>query len=349
MVPIVFIQNPDSRCLTYALRCAVLSNPHKPIILLADKLRSDYRKLGVIQIHLEDHTQSSEVRLFDEIYDAVERECGDLCEMTRFMFRKWFIIHSLMTTNDISSLWAVDSETLLLADLTKQEDKFSGYPWVAQRLRGSVSGLVTSKTVLERYLAIINMSLSFDSLPTRVVPCDRCGGYHSTSEDAYDIYRREDNIREIDINLINDGEVFLPSLVAANEPGSNSCDEYERCDEVVCGLELRNVYANGDGELFVRHLASECFIKVVAIDMSSAPECLYRALLHQLEHLSSSAASFGSAGGMREVKLIGYEHLTGDRKSYEVSIPRHKLAVTGNLKRKLRRLRSRDPNIYPLY
>ena len=46
-------------------------------------------------------------------------------EWTRFVFRRWFLMHNYLRANGVRRFWNFDSDTLILTRLSAQEHKFA--------------------------------------------------------------------------------------------------------------------------------------------------------------------------------------------------------------------------------
>jgi hypothetical protein len=211
-----------------------------------------------------------------------------------------------------------------------------------------MNGFVTNRQVVEGYLNKINelfqresflegQRTSFQSLPR----------YAFTEMGAYVVYRDESSFKHINLNSIIDGETFMESVCTLDEHRALSADEYELYDNKFLGYDVKKVFTAEDGSIFMFHLPSQQFVRLVTINMSWVPDCLFDAILKHAKTKPPAGAS--RPYGRSHLSLLNpVEECKGALPDNNPP-PRQELVVSDKLLDKLKKIRRKDPNIYPLY
>ena len=279
--PIIFIHYGDSYYLKYTLESAVVSNPGKHVILLGDPANAHYAALGIEHCKFADYSSGAELVLFDKVYQFIAGREHQRKEWTRFVFRRWFNIYCFILARGYQRFWTFDSDTLILSDLSLQEQKFAAYDCTEQCSGTCMNGLITNTRVVKGYLDLINSLFVRRSFLRNERKCFRYyPKYAFTEMKAYVVYREESGIRRIRLSTIIDGESFLDSICTIDEHRRFFFDDdYEIYNDKVWRFDLKKIYLRSDGTILFLHKASGRLVKMNTINMSWTPGWLIRALL----------------------------------------------------------------------
>lgn len=339
--PLIIVHRGAGTYLKYTLEAAVLFNPEKRVIFLGDRADSDWRDSGVENIPLADYVPEPAIDLLDRVFTHGWTEFRER-PWSRLALERWFIIANFVKRHDIRSFWTFKSDTLILTGLAGLEPKLYAYNCTGRCTDQSINGFIPNLQVIDGYLEQIKEVLhtvrlaggqrrAFQALPRRP-----CLGYHDQSE-----------FKRLDLGATIDGEVLLEPVYSPYEPGALPPDEYALYGTELKGRELRQIYAAPDGSIYMYHQPSRQFVRLATIDMSGAPDSLFESILEYARRKRSGRVS--NSVGKTQLYLLD---LSGSRCGPPVVDQRpfrKKLAVPDRLRQKLKRMKEKDPNIYPLY
>jgi hypothetical protein len=117
---IVFIHLSNSDYLKYSLGQARRSNPESPIYLIGDSSNNCYDS---VQHHFFEH-YSGKADAFASIYRHFSTNSF---QFELFCLQRWFVLKEFLTTTRVDKCLYLDSDTMLYADVTREQKKFDEY------------------------------------------------------------------------------------------------------------------------------------------------------------------------------------------------------------------------------
>lgn len=294
--PIIFIHYGDSYYLRYTLESAVAFNPDKQVILLGDHRNIHYGALGVYHIDYGRYAIGPEIELFDRVYQHIAGEKHGRHEWTRFVFRRWFLMHNFLRAHGLHRFWTFDSDTLILTRLSEYERKFGMCGCTEQCSGICMNGYVSDMSLVQGYVDKINELFQRESfLREQRAFLEDMPWYAFTEMNAYIKFREERGFQALRLGAVIDGETFLDSICTFEEHKSFlEDDQYELYDTLIWGHEVKKLFLRDDGEIFVRHRALGRMVKLNTINMSAVPDWLFdRLLRHAKRKLRRASAQRG--------------------------------------------------------
>lgn len=291
--PLVFVHYGDSYYLRYTLEAAVLFNPDKQVVLLGDRHNAHYQSLGVAHVDYERYAEGHEIDVFDRVYQYTAGALHGRQDWTRFVFRRWFIMHNYFRAHDIHRFWTFDSDTLIVTRISGHEHKFAAAGSTEQCSGICMNGYIADVRLVQRYVDKINeLFMRQDFMREQHASARELPSYAYTEMNAYIAFRDEAGLAPVRLGSIIDGETFLDSICTVEEHKVYlDDDEYETYDAKVWGHELKKVFLRADGEMFVLHRASRRMVKLNSINMSWAPDWLFDRMLHHAKLKLNQARS----------------------------------------------------------
>ena len=266
--PIIFIHYSDSSYLKYTLQSAQLFNPDKRVILLGDETNAHYKNKGIEHFSYDDYRSGEEIEVFDKVYRFIAGKHHGGHKWTNFVFRRWFIIHNFISTNNIGRFWTWDSDNVILTSLSAQEYKFMNFDCTEQCSGICMNGFVTNMKVVKGYVDKINELFQREEYVEKQKEEFETFPYYAFTEmRAYKAYKDESGIRRIRLNSIIDGETFDDCIC--------SPDEYETYDHKMRGRTLKKIYMGKDGNIFTFHIPSQQLVKLNSINLSWVPDYVF--------------------------------------------------------------------------
>jgi hypothetical protein len=318
--PLIFIQYNDSYYLKYSLESAVLFNPDKKVILLGDANNVKYKDLGVIYYSFADFCEGPEISEFDQNYCLIAGKEHYRREWTKFTFRRWFMIYNFLAAHDISSFWTFDSDNLILTRLSTHEIKFRNFACTEQCSGSCINGFVSNREVVKGYLDKINeLFKRTQFLDEQRAMLKHATRYAFTEMNAYSVYKEEVPIRSIRLNTIIDRETFLDSICTLKEHRVYfNDDEYEIYGQKLWNNDLKKIYLGSNGDIYLRHRATQEMVKLNTINMSWTPGWLFDVLLkHSKRKLNGSACDGGSKPVIKPLNLRKHKLMQAGKKVLE--------------------------------
>lgn len=128
-VPIIFCHYGNSKYLRYTFECVKITNPDKRVILLGDRSNLKLAKrFGVEHHDLEKFAYGDLLKNFLKSYRLIHGETFDKVkngqDWIKFAFKRWFLVKNFVTENDIKKFWHFDSDTMIVDNLSRHEQKF---------------------------------------------------------------------------------------------------------------------------------------------------------------------------------------------------------------------------------
>jgi len=156
--PIVFIHYGDTPYLRYTLDIAKKLNPEKKVFLLGDKKNKKYKKYNVRHNYFSKYNKNESIKKLNKnfIYiGGTNRQTDQDKRFELFCFKRWFYLYEFMKKNRLNKCWYFDSDTLILSDLSKEEEKFENYDITEQSNGSNMKGLIKID-FLENFINTIN-------------------------------------------------------------------------------------------------------------------------------------------------------------------------------------------------
>lgn len=132
-LPIVFVHRGNADYLQYALAQAKLTNPDSPIYLIGDRANDVY---PFIEHHMFDEHYKT-AREFEKLYKHYSTSAF---AYERFNFVRWFVLNEFAAARGLTKFLYLDSDILVFADVTKDQDKFDAYEFsISHGFCGAIS------------------------------------------------------------------------------------------------------------------------------------------------------------------------------------------------------------------
>ena len=215
--PIIFIHYGDTPYLQYTLKSAKYFNPNKEVILLGDKKNIKYKKIGIKHFFFKDYDEGKEIDIFKEVCKFIAGEKQTNKEWVNFSFKKWFYLYNFIKKYNIERFWMFDSDTLIISDLSNQENKYSKYDCTEQCNGWCMKGLFNNKKIIKNYIDKINeLFQREDYLEEQRKEFETNSDYAFTEMRAYYIYKKESIISAIRLNKKINNETFDECICQAH-------------------------------------------------------------------------------------------------------------------------------------
>lgn len=141
-IPIIIIHKHDSYYLPYCLYQAKVSNPNSDIFLIGDHNNEHYKFVN----HRFINDYVTGVKDFQKIYKHFS---NNIPSFEIFCFQRWFILRNFMQKHQLKNCVHIDSDILLYADLSKEQDKFCQYDFTLTRGYSGHCSFFNSRDALE--------------------------------------------------------------------------------------------------------------------------------------------------------------------------------------------------------
>lgn len=274
--PIIFIHKNNSEYLEYVLRCAVLFNPDKEVILLGDPSNAHYKKLGILHYEYDDYATNEEIRKFDEVYTYIGGEKQTKPNWVKFVLRRWFHIYEFIQRHHIDSFWTFDSDNLIITSLSIQEYKFKAIDCTEQCNGSCMNGFITNQAVVKAYVNYINTIFQDESV---LQEC-REGviqnpSYALTEMYCYYLFKQARKPKTIPLNTIINGETFDQCIC--------SQDDMEMYAQPLNGNKVKKLYVSKLGYIYSYHIPSQQYIRLNTINMSWVPVYTFERIVKAVE------------------------------------------------------------------
>jgi hypothetical protein len=322
--PILFCHYGNSKYLNFTLSAAKLFNPTKRVILLGDHTNRDVAsKARAEHYEFRDYDGSEDIAIFDKVYRHVAGTEFKNEFWTKFVFKRWFLVHAFLRRSAIRKFWHFDSDTLILADLRHREKSFDGYDCTEQCNGSCMNGLVTCFEVVDGYVKTINALFQDEQfLNEQRRDLEIHPAYAFTEMRAYEAYRKRSDIRTIRLNTIIDQESFDDCICQPHG--------FETYEKPLHGQHLKKVFYDGSGRLFCKTEAGE-FIRMNSFNMSWVPDYLFELILQKANpsgHIEQPPCLIGDDLNLLDVHsipLIWRQRTWLDRQKRRISAAAHRV------------------------
>lgn len=269
--PLLFIHYGNSSYLRYTLAAAKKSNPEKRIILLGDEDNAVYRKLGIEHVLFNAYSNSVECKKFLEVYRPV---AGKLHmqktfaeRWLRFVFFRWFILHTFLKQQGIDAFWTFDSDTLLLEPLQESEAFFKSFDCTSQCTGSCMNGYVSNTTVVTLYVQkILDLFQRQDFLAAQQEEFDTVHpSYAFTEMRAFEVLCKEENISVWPLVSPVEGAVFDDCLALGQGYVQQSKAFYN-------GKHIKQLWLFDDQKVYAKRESDGELVRFKSLNMSWLPD-----------------------------------------------------------------------------
>lgn len=278
-VPIIFIHYGNASYLRYTLETARRSNPGKRIILLGDESNKHLAGRGVEYHAIDAFARGPLVETFDRVFQLIKgeghnyRKLGGADFWTRFVFRRWFVIHEFLKTHGLTSFWTFDSDTLILAPLAEREARFASFDCTEQCRAECLNGFVPDTKIVTRYVEKINELFQRpDYLSEQAALLRRHQSLAFTEMNAYVTFRAEEKVKSYYLAQPLDGEVYDDALCFTENFAVHPVKVKER-------MAVKDLRLDPRGAVFVRHLPSDSIVRMITLNLSWMPDYIFERLI----------------------------------------------------------------------
>ncbi len=267
--PIIFCHYGDTPYLRYTLSCARLNNPDKDVVLLGDvHNRRVAGACGVKHYPFEDFNYGSDLETFGRVYRLIHgrrfRPVIGNRDWVNFVFQRWFFVRNFVKSFVIGDFWHFDSDNMLLDSLSQHEHKYRGYECTEQCDGICMNGYISGPEIVDRYIRKINELFQREEyLDEQKREFDRVNPrYAFTEMRAYDIFRKEEQVRSLRLNSVIDGSAFDDCVCL--EQGMES-------ENLANGRQVKKVLLHADGRFFCRERQSLRLVQMNSLNLSWVP------------------------------------------------------------------------------
>ena len=271
--PIIFIHKGDSDYLQHTMKCAKLFNPEKEVVLLGDKENEHLKSLGIKHELIEDYNKSSELEVFNKVYQFVAGPEHGKSEWTKFVFERWYIMYNFITKNDIHQFWTFDSDNLIIGKLSTKEAAYSKYDCTAQCLGICMNGWVSNQKVVHGYLLKMNELFEREEYLNRQRQDFELNPHYAFTEmRAFEAYRAEENITVFRINEILHQEAFDECIACTHHNMKMSPFK-------INDVAIKELYTDNNGFIYSFYTSTKQYIRLNNLNISWLPLYVYDRLL----------------------------------------------------------------------
>jgi hypothetical protein len=293
--PIVFIHKGNNDYLKYTVQCAKASNPKKDVLFLGDETNNYLTKFGAKHFLFSDYNDGEEIKLFRNVFKVIAGSKHGKEEWLRFVFQRWYHIYNFILYHKIDRFWTFDSDTLILRDLAYWEESLKDYDCTEQCDGICMNGLVNSRRVVEGYVNKMNeLFQRADYLEQQRAEFLLNPYFAFTEMRAYDVYKKEANLKTIHLANILNEETFDDCICVSHGMETYPYKLY--------GHTLKTMYWKSNGELFFARKEDKKLIKVNTLNMSWVPIYLYPRVL-QIAYKENITWRTGSLPLIRKMSI----------------------------------------------
>jgi hypothetical protein len=212
--PLIFIHYGNSKYLKYVFRTARHFNPEKRIILIGDEKNKKNIKYNIEHFFISDFDYGKKLELFDKVYKYIAGPEAGHSKWTKFVFRRWFIMYNFVKSQSFDSFWTMDSDNMILTDLSKFEGYFSQFDCTEQCNGSCMNGFISNLEVVKKYLDKINELFTrenyLENFAKNFIKHPR---WAFTEMQAYRTTREEEKINSFHLGKIHNNSRFDDILV----------------------------------------------------------------------------------------------------------------------------------------
>jgi len=269
--PIIFCHYGKSKYLKYTMSSAKISG-NQNCVLLGDK---ENKEIAIKSewLHFEfNKIKSKKIDNFESIYKPISgrmhRNIKNNGNWLKFVFMRWFYIEEYCLKNNILNFYCFDSDTVILDDLSKYEERFASINATSQCEGSCLNGYV-STLFLSKYTQHILDLYSNDSfLKMQKLDLEDNKNFAFTEMRAFNDFNSKLSMNERvkPINFYFDSHYFDNALRS---------DEGFECVKVpIVGYRHKNIKKNNVGS--VLGVKNGVEITFLTLNMSWLPIFYYR-------------------------------------------------------------------------
>lgn len=276
--PILFIHYGPAHYLWWTLAVARRSNPNKRIVLLGDATNQRSVR-GVAEfVDFESLSGTEKEQEFQRVFQVIQGErhrfnkANGVEFWLKFVFRRWFLIEAFLEREGLDSFWTFDSDTLVLADLSAREERFSSVAATAQCKNQCLNGWIGSRELVSRYTrSILDQFSDKAFLEAQRERLKVHAGLSFNEMDAFAEFRRRESVKTWHGEKPIDGEIFDDALAFS--------EGFEVAPEKVLGkTAIKRLWSDGR-DIYARHLESGKFVRLMTCNMSWMPDYMWRRVM----------------------------------------------------------------------
>lgn len=292
--PILFIHYGPAHYLWWTLAVARRSNPGKRIVLLGDATNK-LRAHGIAEfVDFESLSGTEKEQEFQRVFQVIQGErhrfnkANGVEFWLKFVFQRWFLIEAYLDREGLDSFWTFDSDTLVLADLSPREERFSSVAATAQCKNQCLNGWIGSRELVSRYTQSILDQFSDEAfLEAQMERLKIHAGLSFNEMDAFAEFRSRQSVKTWHGEKPIDGKIFDDALAFT--------EGFEVAPENVLGkTAIKRLWSDGQN-IYARHLESGEFVRLLTCNMSWMPDYMWRRIV---------ALATSCSNGLRMAKLV---------------------------------------------
>lgn len=276
--PILFIHYGPAHYLRWTLGLARCSNPGKRIVLLGDATNKRSVR-GVAEfVDFEFLSGTEKEQEFQWVFQVIQGErhrfnkANGVEFWLKFVFRRWFLIEAFLEREGLDSFWTFDSDTLVLADLSAREERFSSVAATAQCKNQCLNGWIGSRELVTRYTrSILDQFSDKEFLESQRGRLKVHAGLSFNEMDAFAEFRRRESVKAWHGEKPIAGEIFDDAL--AFTEGFEVAPK-----KVLAKTAIKRLWSDGQN-IYARHLESGEFVRLLTCNMSWMPDYMWRKVI----------------------------------------------------------------------
>lgn len=275
--PVLFIHYGTAEYLARTLRFAVRANQGKQVFLLGEKDNRFLAGDGAVFVDCADLVSDAVTR-FDAVFKPIEgvrhkfNKPGGTEKWLKFVFRRWFVIAEFLRRKCIDHFWTFDSDTLILAPLAAREKRFEMFEATTQCRDCCLNGYIRSRTLVEKYTrSMIDLFEDTVFLDAQRKRLEKQAGLAFNEMDAFCEFRRRNSPQTMHAAQPLEGEFFDDALAYdANFEASSH--------KIRGNIPVKRLWTDRHGAIYARHLESDCFVRMITVNLSWLPDYVGRKL-----------------------------------------------------------------------
>ena len=276
--PILFIHYGPAYYLPWTLAVARRSNPGKRIVLLGDATNKRSVR-GVAEfVDFESLCGTDKEQEFQRVFQVIQGErhrfnnSNGVEFWLKFVFRRWFLVEAFLEREGLDSFWTFDSDTLVLADLSAREERFSNVAATTQCKNQCLNGWIGSRELVSRYTrSILDQFSDKAFLEAQRERLKVHAGLSFNEMDAFAEFRRRESVKTWHGEKPIDSEIFDDALAFT--------EGFEVSPEKVLGkTAIKRLWSDGRN-IYAKHLESGEFVRLLTCNMSWMPDYMWRRVM----------------------------------------------------------------------
>lgn len=270
--PVVLTHYGDASYLRTVLGCLRRSNPDKMVVFLGDETNVKHAAIVGKFIRFSDFAVGPRLKEFKKVFQPIEEQlhkCSKEDGVEKplsFVFQRWFMLFDFTRFASVERFWTFDTDTLVLAPLSRREDRFAAYDATTQCRDCCLNGFVGSRQLVERYTScMIDLFSDEAYLAARRKSLEKKVGLAFNEMEVFCEFRRRNKVKTFHAAQPLQGEFFDDAL--AYDAAYEASPHKIRND-----ITVKRVWKDGYGALYARHLASGEFVRMVTCNLSWLPD-----------------------------------------------------------------------------